>query len=113
MVSFGETHLRRILCAYAAYNQARTRLALQKDAPLRSNDLALSPFRSRRTASSIRPDMIFGKDRTAASRLFDLNGDAKAGRAKIAARSSRYHAGRSLQPIYITFSVHTVPPLLQ
>ena len=35
VVSFGETHLRRILCAYAAYyNQARTHLALQKDAPL-------------------------------------------------------------------------------
>jgi transposase InsO family protein len=35
VVSLGETHLRRILCAYAAYyNQARTHLALQKDAPL-------------------------------------------------------------------------------
>ena len=35
VVSFGEAHLRRILCAYAAYyNQARTHLALQKDAPL-------------------------------------------------------------------------------
>src|SRR5262249_24076207 len=32
----GEAHLRRILSAYAAYyNQARTHLALQKDAPLR------------------------------------------------------------------------------
>ena len=32
---FGEAHLRRILFAYAAYyNQARTHLALQKDAPL-------------------------------------------------------------------------------
>ena len=32
---FGETHLRRSLSAYAAYyNQARTHLALQKDAPL-------------------------------------------------------------------------------
>jgi transposase InsO family protein len=36
IVIFGEAHLRRILSAYAAYyNQARTRLALQKDAPLR------------------------------------------------------------------------------
>lgn len=36
MVIFGEVHLRRIVSAYAAYyNQARTRLALQKDAPLR------------------------------------------------------------------------------
>jgi transposase InsO family protein len=35
VVSFGEPHLRRILCAYAAYyNQARTHLALQKDASL-------------------------------------------------------------------------------
>ena len=35
VVSFGEPHLRRILCAYAAYyNQARTHLALRKDAPL-------------------------------------------------------------------------------
>jgi Integrase core domain len=34
MVICGETHLRRILSAYAAYyNQARTHLALQKDAP--------------------------------------------------------------------------------
>ncbi|HMB84367.1 MAG TPA: integrase core domain-containing protein [Terriglobales bacterium] len=35
MVIFGETHLRRILSAYAPYyNKARTHLALQKDAPL-------------------------------------------------------------------------------
>jgi transposase InsO family protein len=35
MVIFSEAHLRRILSAYAAYyNQARTHLALQKDAPL-------------------------------------------------------------------------------
>ncbi len=35
VVIFGETHLRRILSACAAYyNQARTHLALQKDAPL-------------------------------------------------------------------------------
>jgi hypothetical protein len=35
MIIFGEPHLRRILSAYAAYyNQARTHLALQKDAPL-------------------------------------------------------------------------------
>ncbi|MGB2933062.1 MAG: transposase [Methyloceanibacter sp.] len=34
MLIFGEAHLRRILSAYAAYyNQARTHLALQKDAP--------------------------------------------------------------------------------
>ena len=50
MVIFSEAHLRRILSAYATYyNQARTHLALQKDAPCiePSNDLAsLSPFRS-------------------------------------------------------------------
>ena len=46
IVVFGEKHLRRILFAYAAYyNQARTHLALQKDAPLqrvvqRSGDIA-------------------------------------------------------------------------
>lgn len=33
---FGEAHLRRVLCAYAGYyNQARTHLALDKDAPSR------------------------------------------------------------------------------
>jgi transposase InsO family protein len=35
MLIFGESHLRRVLASYAAYyNQARTHLALQKDAPL-------------------------------------------------------------------------------
>ena len=36
IIVFGEAHLRRIISAYAAYyNQARTHLALQKDAPLK------------------------------------------------------------------------------
>jgi transposase InsO family protein len=36
MLIFGESHLRRVLASYAAYyNQARTHLALRKDAPLR------------------------------------------------------------------------------
>jgi hypothetical protein len=36
MPIFGEAQLRRVLSAYAAYyNQARTHLALQKDAPLK------------------------------------------------------------------------------
>src|SRR5947199_3509939 len=36
MLIFGESHLRRVLASYAAYyNQARTHLALGKDAPLR------------------------------------------------------------------------------
>ena len=35
LLIFGESHLRRVLASYAAYyNQARTHLALQKDAPL-------------------------------------------------------------------------------
>ena len=35
MLIFGEQHLRRVLASYAAYyNQARTHLALGKDAPL-------------------------------------------------------------------------------
>ena len=35
MLIFGDAHLRRILSVYAAYyNQTRTHLALQKDAPL-------------------------------------------------------------------------------
>ena len=63
---FGEMHLRQILSAYAAhYNQARTHLALQKDAPLhravqRSGDIFAIPILGW-TAPSIRPDMIFGK----------------------------------------------------
>jgi transposase InsO family protein len=36
MLIFGASHLRRVLASYAAYyNQARTHLALRKDAPLR------------------------------------------------------------------------------
>jgi transposase InsO family protein len=35
MLIFGESNLRRVLASYAAYyNQARTHLALQEDAPL-------------------------------------------------------------------------------
>ncbi len=34
IVVFGEAHLRQILAYAAYYNQARTHLALQKDAPL-------------------------------------------------------------------------------
>jgi transposase InsO family protein len=61
MLIFGEQHLRRILSAYAAYyNQSRTHLALQKDAPLHR---AVQRSDVGRATSSIRPDMIFGKDR--------------------------------------------------
>jgi transposase InsO family protein len=39
---FGESQLRRVLASYAAYyNQTRTHLALQKDAPLRR---AVQPY---------------------------------------------------------------------
>jgi transposase InsO family protein len=50
MVIFSEAHLRRILSGYAAYyNQARTHLALEKDAPLhraiqRSGAIAVIPI---------------------------------------------------------------------
>jgi transposase InsO family protein len=50
MLIFGEGHLQRVLSAYAAYyNQARTHLALKKDAPLhravqRSGDIATIPI---------------------------------------------------------------------
>jgi transposase InsO family protein len=70
MLIFGESHLRRILSAYAAYyNQMRTHLALQKDAPLHraaqhSGVLVAIPNLGR-TASPVRADMIFGKDRFA------------------------------------------------
>jgi transposase InsO family protein len=50
MLIFGESHLRRVLASYAAYyNQVRTHLALQKDAPLHratSGLVSLLPFRS-------------------------------------------------------------------
>jgi len=50
MLIFGEAHLRRVLSAYAAYyNQARTHLALGKDAPMHravqcSGDIAAIPI---------------------------------------------------------------------
>jgi Integrase core domain len=65
MVILGEVHLRRILSGYATYyNQTRTHLALQKDAP--SNPTVRCHCRHShlgRAASSIRQDVIFGKDR--------------------------------------------------
>jgi hypothetical protein len=69
---FGESRLRRVLASYAAYyNQARTHLALQKDAPLASSSPTVRCHYRHpnlgRTASSICSDMIFGKDRTGQS----------------------------------------------
>jgi hypothetical protein len=68
MLIFGEQHLRRVLVSYAPYyNQVRTRLALQKDAPLHR---AVSAIRHHCThsdtgwaASSIRPDLIHDRNR--------------------------------------------------
>ncbi len=66
MAVFGETHLRRILSAYAAYyNQTRTHLALDKDAPIQRpvqsfGSVVAIPVR--RAASPIRPEIIFGRD---------------------------------------------------
>jgi hypothetical protein len=63
LIVFGESHLRRILAAYADYyNQARPHLALQKDAPLKRAVQPIGSSSSRRAASSICPDIIFGKD---------------------------------------------------
>jgi hypothetical protein len=67
MLIFGESHLRRILSAYAAYyNQSRTHLALKKDALASSSPTVRCHRRHShlgRTASSICSDMIFGKDK--------------------------------------------------
>jgi len=53
IVVFGETHLRRILSIYAAYyNQARTHLALQKDAAVNRAVHALRSMSGRRRRSS-------------------------------------------------------------
>jgi hypothetical protein len=63
---FGERHLRRILAFYSSYyNQTRTHLALRKDAPLRRSSKIWNHYGHTnlvRIASSLRADMIFGKD---------------------------------------------------
>jgi transposase InsO family protein len=66
VVVFGEQHLRRVLSTYAVYyNQTRPHRSLQKDAAIcraaqRSHCRYPDP---RRATSSIRPDVISGKDR--------------------------------------------------
>ncbi|MFZ2081118.1 MAG: hypothetical protein WAV38_31620, partial [Xanthobacteraceae bacterium] len=71
---FGEAHLRQILTLYAIYyNESRTHLSLHKDAPLhraiqRSGTVVAMP-RLGWTASSLRADMIFGKDTVCMDRL--------------------------------------------
>ena len=73
MLIVGESHLRRVLASYAAYyNQARTHLALGKDAPLgqaiqRSGVIVAIPILSglhhqRRTSSPLLQNLIFGTD---------------------------------------------------
>lgn len=75
MIVLGEGHLRRVMTAYIAYyNQARTHLTLSKDAATRrdvrlSGSIKLNPT-SRRFASSIYADIVFGRDST----LFDSAG---------------------------------------
>jgi hypothetical protein len=96
MISFGQAHVRRILSAYAAYyNQARTHLALQKDAPLhravqRSGTIVAIPILAR-LHHQYGPDMIFGKDNV----NFEKVGDAL---AKLASHSPKSIATDSLQP---------------
>jgi transposase InsO family protein len=69
MLVFGEAHLRQILSSYGAYyNEVRTHLALNKDAPLgravqRSGIIVAIPIFVR-AAPPLRPDIIFGKDST-------------------------------------------------
>src|SRR3979409_394830 len=62
----GERHLRRILTLYSLYyNETRTHLGLGKDAPLRRSVQRSGHCRHTnlvRIASSLRADMIFGKD---------------------------------------------------
>jgi transposase InsO family protein len=66
----GEWHLRRMLASYSSYyNESRTHLALEKDAPLRRAiqrcGVIITTPNSFRTASSLSAAaMIFGKDRS-------------------------------------------------
>ena len=69
----GEAHLRRIMSIYASYyNQARTHLALGKDAPIWPFGRAIWPDHrrayGRRPPSSLRTNLIFGRHRYSDSR---------------------------------------------
>ena len=64
---FGEQHLRRLLGSYQSYYSAtRTHLSLNKDAPVPRAGSSGWPHRGRpapqRSAPSIRPDLICGRD---------------------------------------------------
>ncbi|WP_334395346.1 integrase core domain-containing protein [Bradyrhizobium sp. AZCC 2289] len=75
IIVLGEVHLRRILKSYARYyNETRTHLALDKDAPLsrhreegRAHSLPPDP---RRIAPRICSDLIFDRHRSAVVELF-------------------------------------------
>jgi transposase InsO family protein len=67
VVVFGERHLRHLLESYQRYyNEARTHLALGKDAPVSRGGSGSWQHRRqaapRRIAPSIRPDLISGRD---------------------------------------------------
>ncbi|WP_371212525.1 hypothetical protein [Methylocystis sp. ATCC 49242] len=68
---FGERHLRHVLLSYMAYyNDARTHLSLNKDAPIPRHSgcrTHCSHTNSRRTTPPICPDLISDKDRAASA----------------------------------------------
>jgi len=80
IIVLGEAHLRRILKSYARYyNETRTHLALDKDAPLsrtieegRAYSLPPSP---RRIAPRICPDLIFDRHNNGWNRIVVLGRD--------------------------------------
>lgn len=64
VVVFGERHLRHLLRSYATYyNEARTHLSVNKDAPIAANSTCCWPHFayaiSRRTSSSVRTSLKF------------------------------------------------------
>ena len=67
VVIFSASHLRRVLTAYADYyNSVRTHLGIAKDAPIHRPMQASrrhhKPLITRGIASSIRADLVFGRD---------------------------------------------------
>jgi hypothetical protein len=74
---FGEIHLRRIVSMYANYyNEARTHLALGKGTPIGRPAPPWSHrlrAHGRRPASSLRANLIFGKDSRIADHLARLD----------------------------------------
>jgi transposase InsO family protein len=64
---FGERHLRGVLSLYSLYyNETRTHLGIGQGRPTKTSRTAIGGYRHRvslvRIASSLRADMIFGKD---------------------------------------------------